>query len=61
MAQSVTFAHRHNEDGTVDSICRRCFLTVATGRTEEELKEAEIIHVCDDRLIANWEWLDAQN
>ena len=36
---------RHNVDGTVDSICKRCFLTVAHGEVESELQKAEAEHV----------------
>ena len=27
---AVQFVHRLNENGTIDSICRDCFITVAT-------------------------------
>ena len=26
--KTVTFHHRHNQNGTVDSICPRCYLTI---------------------------------
>lgn len=42
-----TFPHRHNKDGTVDSICSECLLTVATVRDERELTQHEEVHVCD--------------
>lgn len=32
--QMVPFPHRLNADGTFDSICPKCFHTVATGRPE---------------------------
>lgn len=42
------FVHRHNDDGTVDSICRRCFMTVATEVSESELIRDEHDHDCHD-------------
>ena len=42
------FAHRHNSDGTVDSICYTCFMTVATEASELELMKAEQDHDCYD-------------
>ncbi len=40
------FPHRRNHDGTFDSICSRCFATVATEGSEAELEKAEESHVC---------------
>jgi len=40
------FAHRHNLDGTYDSICKECFKTVATEGQEADLRTAENAHVC---------------
>ena len=44
----VGFAHRHNADGTFDSICYHCFMTVATEGSELELIKAELDHDCYD-------------
>jgi len=48
------FPRRQNADGTVDSICPRCFVTVATTKCETELEAQEREHICDatdlDRL-----------
>jgi hypothetical protein len=41
------FARRSNEDGTIDSICRHCFVTVATEQWETDLEIAERDHVCN--------------
>jgi hypothetical protein len=38
------FHHRENVDGTVDTICLRCFLTAATEATLEELSKKELEH-----------------
>jgi hypothetical protein len=40
------FSHRHNRDGSHDSICVKCFATIATERIEEMLAESEQKHVC---------------
>ena len=47
------FAHRQNEDGTFDSICRNCFSTVVRGlHTESQLTEFENQHACLSDLSA---------
>lgn len=40
------YTHRHNADGTVDSICHNCFMTIATVRRESDLEQFERKHVC---------------
>lgn len=40
------FAHRHNDNGTTDSICKRCCKTVASARFEHELEMREEKHLC---------------
>jgi hypothetical protein len=42
----VGFAHRQNADGTIDSICYRCFRTVATTHDEASLYPSEVTHIC---------------
>lgn len=44
---TLQFCHRINEDGTIDSICCDCFLTVATAGSEAELQREERIHRCE--------------
>jgi hypothetical protein len=41
------FHYRVNADGTIDSICLRCFLTAAKAENESDLHELEAIHQCD--------------
>ena len=48
------FAHRINDDGTVDSICRDCFVTVATESSESDLERDERDHSCDPALIEHY-------
>ena len=45
------FVHRFNVDGTVDSICRQCFATVATARRESELLSQEDHHICEPDVL----------
>lgn len=46
------FPHRHNLDGTFDSICTECFQTVAKASIEAELEAAERIHNCKGLSLA---------
>jgi hypothetical protein len=51
MADGQTlYPHRQNEDGTFDSICPKCFLTIAKSRAEIGLAESETAHVCASSL-----------
>ena len=56
----LTFAHRCNPDETCDSICPRCFQTIATVRDEAELPKTESQHVCDPHLLERFERLNFQ-
>jgi hypothetical protein len=47
MFSQEKFPHRHNVDGTHDSICRKCLLTLATVEEEADLTRFESRHVCD--------------
>ena len=56
----ATFAHRPNSNGTIDSICMTCFMTIATKPTENELVHDENRHDCKEVamekvVIASWE------
>jgi hypothetical protein len=42
-----SFPHRHNADGSHNSICTVCLATVATVQTECELVSHESAHVCE--------------
>lgn len=56
MTQTFTlqFLHRLNEDGTIDSICRECFVTVATALSNSELEREERKHRCDSWLLERY-------
>ena len=41
------FPHRRNRDGSFDSICKRCFQTIASCSSETALSVAETKHTCD--------------
>jgi hypothetical protein len=40
------FHYRPNRDGTIDSICGACFLTVASAKSFEALHGPESAHPC---------------
>jgi hypothetical protein len=46
------FPHRRNQNGSFESICPGCFLTVARAETEADLRIAEAEHVCECSLLA---------
>ncbi len=50
----IQFVHRLNLDGTVDSICRDCFVTVATSSFESTLEREERRHRCDPLLLERY-------
>lgn len=45
------FTHRHNPDGTFDSICMSCFQTVGHEKRESDLAAAEAVHKCILKLV----------
>jgi hypothetical protein len=48
MLTSDPFAHRTNPNGTIDSICKRCFATVcAHCKSKDVCIVNEAKHVCD--------------
>ena len=51
MHRLTSFAHRRNFDGSYDSICTKCFATVAMAEKEEELSPAESAHLCDPSAL----------
>ena len=58
MKTTVTFAHRKNPDSTTDSICLKCFLTVATVEEEDDLSSKESSHRCGAKDV--WYRLDGR-
>ena len=53
MKTEEDFAHRQNRDGTFDSICLHCYLTVATANSKENLADREKRHECKDDHLSN--------
>ncbi len=53
-AYTLQFTHRLNEDGTIDSICRDCFTTVATAESGPALEDQEHKHRCDAYLLERY-------
>jgi hypothetical protein len=53
MVPQVSYPHRRNSDGTFDSICTKCFLTVAHRRAEAELAAIEEAHICNSAFLAD--------
>jgi hypothetical protein len=47
MTSFISFARRKNENSTIDSICTRCYQTIASGDNEDALEGAERGHSCD--------------
>jgi hypothetical protein len=45
------FVHHTNGDGTIDSICTRCFVTVATESGDAALQREERAHICDTKFM----------
>ena len=50
-APSDLFSHRHNANGTHDSICRRCYATIATEHDQDDLLAQEAGHVCEEKNL----------
>jgi hypothetical protein len=48
-----TYPHRLNRDGSFDSICLKCFATIANTPTERELKAREKVHTCDHTMLCD--------
>lgn len=49
------FPHRANKDGTMDSICPRCFATIGRATWEAELEKMEASHACDPVQLFHFE------
>ena len=53
MSISRIYPHRHNKDGSYDSICLTCFLTISHAETEAELTQHDSAHVCNVTLLSS--------
>ncbi len=54
LAAAPTFIRRATPQGTMDSLCAECLITVCTSPEEADIQRAEQDHVCDPRLLAYW-------
>ena len=45
------FSHRPQRNGSYDSICTKCFATVARSHNEADLEAEENRHVCDKDVL----------
>jgi hypothetical protein len=50
----LAFRRRHNEDGTWDSICLRCYRTAASARDATWLQLLQSTHTCDPMDLHAW-------
>lgn len=60
MTAFVSFARRDNADSTVDSICTKCYQTVASAHRVSELVSFEEVHQCDPNGEFNRRHEDSQ-
>jgi hypothetical protein len=51
---TIKFIHRINQDGSIDSICRDCFVTVATAKSATDLEREEHHHTCEPVLLLRY-------
>jgi hypothetical protein len=61
MPAEMKYPHRVNLDGSWDSICPHCFLTIAHSKTESGLAALERVHVCNSAFLAERGWLSSQD
>ena len=54
-ARNIAYPHRHNADGSIDSICITCFATIAQTKDEAALFELERNHFCNRSFLADRE------
>lgn len=48
------YSHTQNENGTYDTRCLYCFMTIASAvQSDEELHLLEERHVCPERVLAD--------
>jgi len=51
MSGNTSFVHRFDQNGNHESICRGCFVTIASLRDEAELARHERDHLCDPKRL----------
>jgi len=53
MTSYISFARRQNRDSSIDSICTKCYQTIANGESVKDLKIHEEAHLCDPNAEAD--------
>lgn len=56
MTSFVSFARRQNHDSSVDSICTKCYQTIASAENESGLAALEQSHHCSPYGEFNQDW-----
>jgi len=51
-SKTKLYPHRHNQDGSYDSICPACFATIGGCNAGGQLAESDRAHVCDSAFLA---------
>lgn len=54
------FVRRLNPDGSIDSVCRKCFMTAATAMRESDLQRSEREHICDPYWLRRFQLLSPE-
>ena len=48
------FSHTQNENGTFNTRCLHCFMTIASSvESPEELEQVELQHICPEKALAD--------
>ena len=48
------FSHTQNENGTYNTRCLYCFMTIASSvESPEELERIELLHFCPEKALAD--------
>jgi hypothetical protein len=53
------FFHRMMQDSTIESVCMKCFQTIAKGKNEAEIREMEKVHSCTPLRELHRRWWGA--
>jgi hypothetical protein len=55
MTPLVSFARRQNHDSSIDSICTKCYQTIASKSSAHDLDPMEQSHMCDPNGEFNYQ------
>jgi len=59
MTTFISFARRRNHDSSIDSICTKCYQTIASADNMNELDSAEEKHLCDENGEFNYPFAES--